>query len=163
MYKLIFFIALFTLTSLCFAKQTSVLTEASIPPQFVAIYDVHKSGMRVGEMQVNLMKTGNDLIYTSITNPVGLAAIFLGGQQFTDYAKLEFSDYGYRTIEFKHEMKGSKKNRNEHYVFDWHNKKVVGTYKDRKVQLELSPYTFDSFSSQLLLMREPIKDTSDYI
>ncbi len=137
------------------ASPTYILNDSTLPPEFEAIYDVHKGSMRVGKMDVSLKKVNGELIYESITKPVGMAALFLGDQIVTDRAVLKLINNQYHTIEFKHEMKNSDKNRNEHYIFDWDNKRAVVKYKDRKNEIELQDYTFDNYSAQLLLMRKP--------
>lgn len=162
MNKLIFIVAFYSLSSFCWSNQDSILNDSNLPPQFIAIYDVHKSNLHVGEMEVSFKILNDDLIYTSTTNPVGIAAFLLGDQQFSDFAKLKLINESYRIIEFKHEMKGSKKNRNEHYTFDWNSNEVNGLYRDREIHLDILPYTFDSFSSQLLLMRKPRNGITKY-
>ena len=140
-----------------------ILNDENLPPQFEATYDVYKGSMRVGEMQISLRKNGDEVIYESTTVPVGLAAFFLGEQEFSDHAVLKLFDDNYRTIEFKHVMKGSDKNRDEHYTFDWVKKQADVAYKDRKSILEIPPHTFDNFSMQLLLMRKPDNQNAENI
>ncbi len=140
------------------ANSTYILNDSTLPPEFEASYDVHKGTMRVGKMDVSLKKVNGELIYESITKPVGMAALFLGNQVVTDRAVLKLINNQYHTIEFKHEMKNSDKNRNEHYIFDWDNKKAIVKYKDRKNEVELQDYTFDNYSAQLLLMRKPAQE-----
>ncbi len=132
-----------------------ILNNDNVPPQFEATYNIFKGGMRVGKMQVVLKKDANHIIYESTTHPVGLAAVFLGQQEVIDRAKLLHKDGHYHAVEFKHEVKGSKKNRNEYYLFDWSNRKANVQYKNRQNSLDIPPHTFDNFSMQLLLMREP--------
>ena len=156
-------ILLLLLVEVAGSNPVYVLNDENLPPQFVATYDVYKGSMRVGKMDISLRKNNDEVIYESTTNPVGLAAFFLGEQEFSDRAVLKLFDGNYRAIEFKHAMKGSDKNRNEHYTFDWVNKKADVTYKDRKSILEIKPHTFDNFSTQLLLMREPDSQNVEYI
>ena len=92
-----------------------------------------------------------------------MAAFFLGDQIIIDRAVLKLIKNSYRTIEFKHEMQDKKKNRNEHYVFDWDNNKASVKYKDKNKQLDVPEHTFDNYSAQLLLMREPDKESSTNI
>ncbi len=143
------------LASVAWSNPISILNEDNLPPEFKATYDVHKGNIRVGKMMVSLRKVGDDLIYESNTNPAGIAAFFLGQQEIIDRAVLRLIGTSYRTIEFKHEMKNSDKNRNEYYVFDWDNYKANVQYKDRKNTLDITTHTFDNFSTQLLLMRKP--------
>ncbi len=150
------------LASVAWSNPISILNEDNLPPEFKATYDVHKGNIRVGEMMVSLRKVGDDLIYESNTNPAGIAAFFLGQQEIIDRAVLRLIGTSYRTIEFKHEMKNSDKNRNEYYVFDWDNYKANVQYKDRKNTLDITTHTFDNFSTQLLLMRKPdVKSTEN--
>lgn len=140
------------------SNSASILTDENLPPEFEASYDIHKGSIRVGEMQVSFKKVGDELIYESKTKPVGMAAFFLGDQLINDRATLKLINNSYRTIEFKHEMQDKKKNRNEHYLFDWDNKKAAVKYKDKSEVLEIPEHTFDNYSAQLLLMRKPEKE-----
>ena len=119
--KNIFFtlVVMFALPQLVWASSASILNDTNLPPEFEASYDIHKGSMRVGKMDVSLKKVGDELVYESKTKPVGMAAFFLGDQIITDRAVLKLIKNSYRTIEFKHEMQDKKKNRNEHYIFDW--------------------------------------------
>lgn len=155
MKQIIFLFILFFSHQLSLANTVTILNEDNLPPEFKATYDVHKKGFRVGKMAVTLKKNGRELIYESITNPVGLASLFANEDQITDRAVLKLIDDNYRTIKFTHKVTGGKKYRNEHYVFDWDMNKVAITYKDRNSILDIPVNTFDNFSTQLLLMRAP--------
>jgi len=163
--KNIFFalVAILALHQLAWGSSASILNDTNLPPEFEASYDIHKGSMRVGKMDVSLKKVGDELIYESKTKPVGMAAFFLGDQIITDRAVLKLIKNSYRTIEFKHEMQDKEKNRNEHYVFDWDNNKASVKYKDKNNQLNVPENTFDNYSAQLLLMREPDKESSTNI
>ena len=142
------------------SNPAAILTDENLPPEFEASYDIYKGSIRVGEMQVSLKKISDELIYESKTKPVGMAAFFLGDQIINDRAVLKLINNSYRTVEFKHEMQDKKKNRNEHYLFDWENNKASVKYKDKNEVLDIPEHTFDNYSAQLLLMREPEKDTA---
>jgi len=142
------------------ANEITTLNESNLPPEFEASYDVHKGSMRVGEMQVSLKKIGDEVIYQSITKPVGMAALFLGDQTSNDRAVLKLMENTYRTVEFKHEMKNSDKDRDEHYIFDWPNNKASVTYKSNNKELDVLDHTFDNYSAQLLLMRAPNREVT---
>lgn len=142
------------------SSSTSILTNSNLPPEFEASYEIHKGSIRVGEMEVSLKRVGDELIYESKTKPVGMAAFFLGDQIINDRAVLKLINNSYRTIEFNHEMQDKKKNRNEHYIFDWDNNKASVKYKDESKVLDIPEHTFDNYSAQLLLMREPETETS---
>ena len=160
MKKILFFlISLSILTQPVWSSSTSILNESNLPPEFEVSYDVLKGSMRVGKMNVSLRIVGDELIYESITKPVGIAALFLGDQVITDRAILKLFSNNYQTVEFKHAMKNSDKNRDEHYVFDWDNNKASVKYKDRSDEIEIPENTFDNYSAQLLLMRKPEDNT----
>jgi len=91
-----------------------------------------------------------------------MAALFLGDQSSNDRAVLKLSDDNYRTVEFTHVMKNSDKNRDEHYIFDWANQKASVTYKKENKELDILENTFDNYSAQLLLMREPNREISTH-
>lgn len=109
--KNIFFvlIAALALSQPAWGDSSSMLTDSNLPPEFEASYDIHKSSMRVGEMEVSLKMVGDELIYESKTKPVGMAAFFLGDQIINDRAILKLINNSYHTIEFKHEMQDKKK------------------------------------------------------
>lgn len=137
------------------SSSASILNESNLPPEFEATYEIHKSSMRVGKMEVSLKKVGDEVIYQSVTKPVGMAAMFLGDQTSNDRAVLKLINDSYRAAEFTHNIENSDKDRNEHYVFDWDNKKAATTYKGKSNELDILDNTFDNYSAQLLLMREP--------
>lgn len=149
-----------TLSLPAWGNSPSILTDSNLPPEFEASYDIHKGSLHVGEMEVSLKKVGDELIYESKTKAIGMAAFFLSDQIINDRAVLKLINNRYRTIEFNHEMQDKKKNRNEHYIFDWDNNKASVKYKDESKILDISEYTFDNYSAQLLLMREPEIETS---
>ena len=155
--KIILFLIITTFFSIqpVFSNPASVLDESNLPPEFEATYDIHKGSIRVGKMNVSLKMIDNEIIYESITKPVGMAALFLGDQIVTDRAVLKMIDNKYLTTEFIHKIKNSDKNRNEHYIFDWINGKATIKYKDESSIIELPENTFDNYSAQLLLMRKP--------
>ena len=139
-----------------------ILEAQDLPPEFKAVYEVRKGDLPVGKMHLGLRKEGDKLVYESRTFPVGIAASLLGDQETLHRAVLEKTGNRYRTIEFKHEMRGSDKERNEHYIFDWDNHTVLAKYKDKSTTLAIPPDTFDSFSVQLLLMRKPDAGVTGY-
>ena len=159
---LIILITFSSLSHVVWANSNLILDDSNLPPEFEANYDVYKGTIRAGKMVVSLKKQGDELIYESTTTPVGMAAFFLGKQVVTDRSVLKLINNQYHAIEFKHVMENSDKNRNEHYAFDWENKKVTVEYKDRKNELDLPDYTFDNYSAQLLLMRQPDDENTSY-
>ena len=152
----------FLLIGKTWSSPAFILNDENLPPEFEATYDIYKGNMHVGKMEVSLKNFDDELIYESIINPIGIAALFLGDQEVTDRAVLRLVGERYKTIEFKHEIKGSEKNRNEHYIFNWNYNKADVQYKDRNNTLDISPHTFDNFSAQLLLMREPNVEITEY-
>ena len=159
---LVILIAFSSLNHVAWANPISILNDSNLPPEFEASYDVYKGTIRAGKMVVSLKKQGDELIYESTTTPVGMAAFFLGKQVVKDRTILKLLDNQYHAIEFKHVMENSDKNRNEHYIFDWENKKVTVEYKDRKNEFDLPEFTFDNYSAQLLLMRQPDNENTSY-
>ena len=159
--SLVFGLVLLCFTSPLWAEQTSILNESNLPPEFEASYNIFKGSLRVGEMQVSLKKTGDEVIYQSSTKPVGMAALFLGKQLITDRSRLKLIDGRYHAVEYKHERSDKDKNRNEHYLFDWENHKASVKYKDRANELDIPAQTYDNFSAQLLLMREPSQEGTE--
>ncbi|MFK7816128.1 MAG: DUF3108 domain-containing protein [Gammaproteobacteria bacterium] len=155
--KIIFYVIITALLSTqpVLSNPATILDESNLPPEFEATYDIHKGSMRVGKMDISLKKVNGELIYESITKPVGMAALFLGDQVVTDRAVLKLINEQYRSTEFAHVMKNSDKNRNEHYIFDWNNNKANIKYKNRSSVLDIPENTFDNYSAQLLLMRKP--------
>ncbi len=160
---IILLFSIYILIQPAWSSSTSILNESNLPPEFEASYDVHKGSMRVGKMNVSLKIIGDELIYESITKPVGIAALFLGGQVITDRAVLKRFNNNYQTVEFKHSMKNSDKNRDEHYVFDWSANKAYINYRDQSDEIEIPKNTFDNYSAQLLLMRKPEDSVSTRI
>ena len=133
----------------------ATLNSKELPPEFVAIYEVRKGDIAVGEMQLSLRKQDGKLVYESRTYPVGIAAFFLGQQTATYRTILEKTEDRYRAVEFEYEVEGADKDRSEQYVFDWGNHTALSRYKGETSTLAIPPHTLDRFSVQLLLMRKP--------
>lgn len=155
MIKLSAFFILLILFEANYASSPTSLNDKNLPPQFHAFYDVHKKGLKMGEMEVKLIKNSSHIVYESITSSVGLAALFTDQDQIIDRSILVHIDESYRTYEFSHKVIGGKKNRDEHYRFDWERNIAHINYKGTDSIIEVSFDTFDNFSTQLLLMRKP--------
>ena len=140
----------------------ATLATEEVPPEFEAIYEVRKGNIIVGEMTLSLRKHEDTLVYESRTYPVGIAAFFLGSQVATYRTVLEKTQGTYRTIQFRYEVQGNDKDRNEMYSFDWNTHRVYSRYKGRIATLEIAPHTFDRLSAQLLLMRKPQDGVHQY-
>ena len=138
-----------------FADSFLTLNTNNLPPQFQAFYDVHKKGLKMGEMDVKLIKNSDNVVYESITHSVGLAALFTDEEKMIDRAVLVPVDGRYRTLEFSHTVIGGKKNRDEKYKFDWNSNIASINYKGSDFFIKIPDNTFDNFSTQLLLMRKP--------
>jgi hypothetical protein len=163
MNKYIFILfTLLVLSQSVWSNPSSILNTENVPPEFEADYDVYKGSMRVGKMSVVLKKIGDELVYESKAKPTGIAAFFLGDQNVSDRAVLKLNNGNYQSKEFKHVMNNSGEDRDEHYLFDWENKKVTVDYKEKDGVLNLPDNTYDVFSAQLLLMRKPDKMNAEH-
>ena len=129
------------------------LSEQNIPPEFTASYDVRKSSLKVGELNVAFEQTEpGKWIYQSTTTATGIAALFLKDGKITDRTELQLVNEFIRPVAFEHVQVTASKDRSQRVQFDWQTGTAQAEYKDRSNIIPLQENTFDNFSLQLLLM-----------
>ena len=130
-----------------------VLSVPNIPPAFNAEYTVKASGLHVATLTVNLTKEDeNNWTYYSISDAVGLAAMFMGGEPVTDTSKLTLKDGIIRPVSYERIRKTKKEDKSERVSYQWNDLLAISQYKDRKLDVALNDHVTDKFTLQLLIM-----------
>ena len=129
------------------------IKENTIPPPFSAHYDIHMGSMKLGQLQLDLLKNNSGgWTYRAKTQAKGLASLFIGGNEMTETSHLELIEDTIRPIFFERIQITNSTDKSERAIFEWHNNRVKTSYKDRRLQHPLNKYSLDKFTLQLALM-----------
>ena len=129
------------------------LSIPNIPPAFTADYVVKVGGLNVGTLKVKLTQEDeHHWTYYSISDAVGLAAMFMGGEPVTDTSKLALRNDVIRPTFYERIRKTKKEDKSERVFYQWDQLSANSEYKDRKNTITLHDQVTDKFTLQLLLM-----------
>ena len=144
--------ALAIVLGLCAA--TSLASAGGLPERFSATYDVIAYGVTVGETRWTLEpESAGRSRFQSQTRPVGLASLVLDGER-REHSLFTLDDSGRPPpLQYRFERSGPRA-RKAAIDFDWKALKAVSTYRDRTVELPLTPGTLDGMVYVLALMQE---------
>lgn len=149
----IFSASLFLPHALFAEKEPLTLAPPNIPPAFSAEYSVKASGLNVATLKVKLIQDDeNNWTYYSISDAVGLAAMFMGGEPVTDTSKLTLTDGVIRPTFYERIRKTKKEDKSERVFYQWGQLSAHSEYKDRKKTITLNDQVTDKFTLQLLIM-----------
>ena len=124
-----------------------------MPPAFTAEYIVKIGGLNVGTLKVKLTQDDeHHWTYYSISDAVGLAAMFMGGEPVTDTSKLSLEDGIIRPTFYERIRKTKKEDKSERVFYQWDQLSANSEYKDRKKTITLHDQVTDKFTLQLLMM-----------
>ncbi len=129
------------------------LTVPNIPPTFSAEYTVKASGLTVAKFNVKLTQEDeHHWTYHSVSDAVGLAAMFMGGEPVTDTSKLTLADGIIRPSFYERIRKTKKEDKSERVAYHWEKLLAHSEYTDRKLDITLNNQVTDKFTLQLLIM-----------
>ncbi len=133
------------------AAQPVAATPPAPLPEFQAHYSAYKGSLRIAESVVRLQRSGSKFVYSSVTEPVGLLALFRH-DEVTERSVWQLHNGGIRPLEYQYVHKRSDKDRNVGLVFDWQHGEVANTAKGHTWTMDVPKGTQDKFSVQLAVM-----------
>lgn len=124
---------------------------AALLPEFQAYYSAYKGSLRIAQSVVRLQRTGARFVYTSVTEPVGILALFRH-DEVSERSVWQPHNGGVRPLEYQYLHKRSAKDRNVELRFDWKQGEVANTVQGHTWTMDIPDGTLDKFSVQLAVM-----------
>lgn len=123
---------------------------AAPPGSVLAVYDVYKGGLKVGQIEETYRRDKDGYTLTSTTTPVGLLAVFKPEKIFIDSSGL-IGKQGLQPQLFNHrrERDDSKASRAE---FDWNAKQLTLIHQEQRTVVALPDGTQDRLSAMYQFM-----------
>jgi hypothetical protein len=128
-------------------------------PDFEARYNIKKAGLNVISTTFTLTRGRGGIEYRSEAEPIGLASWFFGDHRIYEQSVLKQVDGQVIPLEYRYIHRGSDKNRNEHYRYNWEHNTARVNYRGEQKILKIPEGTLDKFSLQLALMQDAAKGT----
>ncbi len=128
----------------------TVSVAQAAPPAHQARYTVEKSGMTLGEMQVNLAYAGSRYTYLKQTKATGLAAM-ISGDTLTERSAGTRQGEVLHSTTYLYHHKSKRKDRRDQYSFTSPTQ-VSGSFEGRHYQLTVPNGTLDPALLELRLM-----------
>jgi len=123
-------------------------------PDFKARYSLEKAGLEVISTTISLQRLPQRIEYRSQAEPVGIASWFFRDQRVEELSVLARVEPRVVPLEYSYTHKGSDKNRNERYRYDWETRTADVYYRGEEKTLKIPPGTMDNFSLQLALIQD---------
>lgn len=128
---------------------------AAPPGSVQAVYDVYKSGLKVGQIEETYKRDKDGYTLSSTTTPVGLLAAFKPEKIFIDSSGL-VGKQGLQPLRFNHrrERDESKESRAE---FDWEARQLTLIHQAQRTVVALPDGTQDRLSAMYQFMFLPLQ------
>ncbi|MGB1011387.1 MAG: DUF3108 domain-containing protein [Thiolinea sp.] len=123
---------------------------SAAPQPFQASYSVIKSGISLGEMNANLVYSGNQYTYLKQTKASGLAAL-LSGDKLTERSNGRKNGEHLSAANYLHHHKNKRKDRRDQFNFATPTQ-VKGNYKGAAYSLNVPNGTIDPALLELRIM-----------
>ncbi len=125
------------------------------PTPFIAVYDVHHSGARVGESTVMLTRINRDAYsLSSTTHPRGFASL-LRKTPVIEHSRFEFTQYNQmHGMDYEFDDGSTSGKRNRSITFDWNAGVATSVYQEETHTIVLDQDVGDRLAMQALLMRD---------
>jgi len=135
------------------------IATAATPATIRATYDIHKLGLKIGEIEETFRRDENDR-YTLIssTRAIGLFALFKSGKIIVRSNGL-IESQGLRPLAFSADNENNKHD-HKHAEFDWNTKKILLTLNNNLSTLDLPDRTQDRLSAMYQFMFIPPHSSS---
>ena len=133
------------------AATAASAASAPLLPEFEAHYSAYKGSLRIAESVVRLQRQDSRFVYSSVTVPVGLLAMFRR-DQVSERSIWRPHAGGIRPLEYHYTHKRSEKDRDVGLRFDWQQREVANTAQGHTWTMDIPEGTLDKFSVQLAVM-----------
>lgn len=131
------------------------------PPTYIhAVYDVYKSGIKIGTMEENFTRDGERYTLRSVTTPIGILALFKPEKVIvTSTGKV--TGQGLRPEKTSH-RRDVDNHKNSDAEFDWTHQTLTLTHQGQRKQLPLREGTQDRLSAmyQFLFLTSDARTTA---
>ena len=130
-----------------------ILSHDNIPASFSAHYRIIKSGITMGEVNLELKQhSAVSWEYRSWMKANGLAKLITGSSKSYAVTHLRLHQGNFLPQLFEETKSGSDGFKDQKIIFDWHNGRVQASYKAQHLDEALPLNTFDNLSLQLTLI-----------
>ncbi|MGH8501315.1 MAG: DUF3108 domain-containing protein [Gammaproteobacteria bacterium] len=121
---------------------------------FSARYHIKKAGLNVIATTITLTRGAENIVYRSEAEPIGMASWLFGDHRIYEQAVLEQVDGQVIPLNYRYTHKGSDKNRNEYYRYNWDRNVAQVNFRGEHKALKIPDGTLDNFSLQLALIQD---------
>lgn len=119
------------------------------PQPFVASYRMIRDGTHIADARFELKRDQEDgWTFSSETKAAGLIALFYR-DTIVEHSAFRMGDAGPIPLAYRYEHRGSSKDRDGRYAFDWQKERVTGTFRGKPVDLPLARGTLDPLTLRL--------------
>ena len=146
---------LLTLLLLPFSAQAAGMLEKG----FTAKYELSIQSMYVGIATRQLTVKDNQLTFTSVAVPKGLAKLFIS-DTISETSVMEYSEDTIHSINYRYKQTGGKEEVNDNVSFNKENKTIKLTHENQ--QFPVSENDYDVLNFQLALMLELQKHNNNF-
>ena len=124
-----------------------------LPEPFSATFELETLGTRVGETRWQFARHGNELEYSSTSQPAGFYAL-IRDETIVERARLRARGRNLIALNYQYRRSGGKRERFVEVDFDWQRKRVRNTAKGQTWEMAVPTGTLDKFSYLLAVMRD---------
>ena len=146
---------LLTLLLLPFSAQAAGMLEKG----FTAQYELSIKSMYIGVATRQLTVKDNQLTFTSIAKPLGLAKLFIS-DTISETSVMGFADNNIQSMNYRYQQTGGDKEVNDNVSFNKENKTIRLTHDNQ--QFPVSENDYDVLNFQLALMLELQKQSTNF-
>lgn len=116
---------------------------------FEADYRLLRDGMHIADARFALARDGEDgWTFSSETRPAGLIAL-LRSDVIVEHSAFRMGAERPIPLHYRYEHRGSNKDRDGRYAYDWQRERVTGTFRGKPVDLPLARGTLDPLTLRL--------------
>lgn len=124
---------------------------ASLPPEFVALYDFERGRLAIGETRIGLERSQDDIYrYWSESKATGFVSIFVD-DVIKEESLFRWEDGRLWPVSYEYRQLNASKNRSEDIIYDWTDGVAKVNYRGHESVVELAPGTLDRFLVQLAI------------
>jgi len=137
------------LVALLAPSAAAAAPEALVLAPFEANYRLQRDGMHIADARFVLARDGEDgWTFMSETRPVGLIALMFR-DVIVEHSAFRLGAERPIPLHYRYEHRGSSKDRDGRYAFDWQKERVTGVFRGKPVDLALARGTLDPLTLRL--------------